>query len=358
MNPFSKQDVDAFLASQHAGTSIKYAYLPTPMIKPVSLLEDLSNFLVFVDLLYPKDYEQFDTDNRLFSVLKYFLSVWSTFSTDVYLPCSPYRGETFACFVNTSVGKVSFLAEECSIHPDVASFIIEDEVDRWRIEGTIDRQNLFCGNSLVFSHKGSLTLTYLPTEEQFVFSFPSITLSGLLFGTPESQFTGDVQMTYSKGSMHSVISFLPRPTIGGDSKVVRASVWRESTIAFRIEGRWDIGFEIIGEDGANSVFMVVSELNELQRFVLKPELQGALESQKVWKPLWMEVLSNPGLEGIKKEYMRLEKQKIQYYLVWEKCGKRESPLFNKTESGYEYKWKGKRTNFIERSCSAPHVEIK
>lgn len=42
--------------------------------------------------------------------------------------------------MNTSVGKVSFLAEECSIHPDVASFIIEDEVDRWRIEGTIDRQ--------------------------------------------------------------------------------------------------------------------------------------------------------------------------------------------------------------------------
>lgn len=102
--------------------------------------------------------------------------------------------------------------------------------------------------------------------------------------------------------------------------MVRASVWRESTIAFRIEGRWDIGFEIIGEDGANSVFMVVSELNELQRFVLKPELQGALESQKcvqgvkvsdrVWKPLWMEVLSNPGLEGIKKEYMRLGKQRV------------------------------------------------
>ena len=73
------------------GTSIKYAYLPTPMIKPVSLLEDLSNFLVFVNLLYPKEfahsagvrnsYEQFDTENRLFSVLKYFLSVWSTFST-------------------------------------------------------------------------------------------------------------------------------------------------------------------------------------------------------------------------------------------------------------------------------------
>ena len=54
----------------------------------------------------------------------------------------------------------------------------------------------------------------------------------------------------------------------------------------------------------------------------------------------------------------VEKQKIQYYLVWEKCGKRESPLFDKTESGYEYKWKGERTNFIERSCSTPHVEIK
>ena len=96
MNPFSKQDVTRFwrvstLVSRlyHSfdgiGTSIKYAYLPTPMIKPVSLLEDLSNFLVFVNLLYPKEfahsagvrnsYEQFDTENRLFSVLKYFLSV-------------------------------------------------------------------------------------------------------------------------------------------------------------------------------------------------------------------------------------------------------------------------------------------
>ena len=53
---------------------------------------------------------------------------------------------------------------------------------------------------------------------QFVFSFPSITLSGLLFGTPESQFTGDVQMTYSKGSMHSVISFLPRVALHCESE--------------------------------------------------------------------------------------------------------------------------------------------
>lgn len=33
-------------------------------------------------------------------------------------------------------------------------------------------------------------------------------------------------------------------------------------------------------------------------------------SGRVWKPLWMEVLSNPGLEGIKKEYMRLGKQRV------------------------------------------------
>lgn len=71
---------------------------------------------------------------------------------------------------------MSFLAEECSIHPDVCAFIVEDEVNHWRIEGTIDRQyafdflvtqrNLFCGNSLVFSHSGSLRITFLPTKEQ------------------------------------------------------------------------------------------------------------------------------------------------------------------------------------------------
>ena len=38
------------------GSAIKYAYLPSAMIKPVSFLEELSNFLVFVDLLYPKEY--------------------------------------------------------------------------------------------------------------------------------------------------------------------------------------------------------------------------------------------------------------------------------------------------------------
>lgn len=36
----------------------------------------------------------------------------------------------------------------------------------------------------------------------------------------------------------------------------------------------------------------------------------------------------------------VEKQKIQYYLVWEKCGKRESPLFNKTESGIRIQVEG------------------
>ena len=64
--------------------------------------------------------------------------------------------------------------------------------------------------------------------------------------------------------------------------MVRILVRRKADIVYRIYGRWDIGYEFTEEDGRSTVFVVMSELSELQRFVLKSDAQGMLESQKYW----------------------------------------------------------------------------
>ncbi len=97
--------------------------------------------------------------------------------------------------------------------------------------------------------------------------------------------------------------------------MVRILVRRKADIVYRIYGRWDIGYEFTEEDGRSTVFVVMSELSELQRFVLKSDAQGMLESQKywserrvrnrVWNPLRREMLNNSDWEGIKKEYVKL-----------------------------------------------------
>ena len=97
--------------------------------------------------------------------------------------------------------------------------------------------------------------------------------------------------------------------------MVHILVRRKADIVYRIYGRWDIGYEFTEEDGRITVFVVMSELSQLQRFVLKSDSQGMLESQqywsercirnRVWNPLRREMLNNSDGEGIKKEYVKL-----------------------------------------------------
>lgn len=89
--------------------------------------------------------------------------------------------------------------------------------------------------------------------------------------------------------------------LGGDSKSVRVLVYEKERIAYRLQGRWDIGYELLC-DSSQSVeeFLAIQTLKANRRFVLRDDLQGPMESlqykllltlsNRVWKSLRQEMI--------------------------------------------------------------------
>ena len=64
--------------------------------------------------------------------------------------------------------------------------------------------------------------------------------------------------------------------MGGDARTVRVLVFEKDRIVGRIQGRWDIGYELLRDSPQSSEeFLIV------RRFVLPEDLQGPTESL-VW----------------------------------------------------------------------------
>jgi singapore isolate B (sub-type 7) whole genome shotgun sequence assembly, scaffold_12 len=70
--------------------------------------------------------------------------------------------------------------------------------------------------------------------------------------------------------------------LGGDARTVRVLVFEKDRIVGRIQGRWDIGYELLRDSPQSSEeFLIVSRLKANRRFVLPEDLQGPTESL-VW----------------------------------------------------------------------------
>ena len=63
---------------------------------------------------------------------------------------------------------------------------------------------------------------------------------------------------------------------------MRVLVWEKDRIVGRIQGRWDIGYELLRDSPQSSEeFLLVNRLKANKRYVLPEELQGPTESL-VW----------------------------------------------------------------------------
>ena len=67
--------------------------------------------------------------------------------------------------------------------------------------------------------------------------------------------------------------------LGGDARTVRVLVLEKDRIVGRIQGRWDIGYELLRDSPQSSEeFLLVNRLKANKRYVLPEELQGPTES--------------------------------------------------------------------------------
>ena len=56
--------------------------------------------------------------------------------------------------------RISYLAEQCSIHPHTTAFHVEDDEKEFQLDGCIQPKYIVCGSSIRCMWRGSITLTH------------------------------------------------------------------------------------------------------------------------------------------------------------------------------------------------------
>ena len=102
-----------------------------------------------------------DPYKRFMIILKWYLSSWHYKIHGCKKPFNPIIGETFSCVVDTPESRVSYIAEQCSHHPPVTAFYLENQKKQYCANGYIWTKSQFTGNSAVSSMLGDITI-YLP----------------------------------------------------------------------------------------------------------------------------------------------------------------------------------------------------
>ena len=95
------------------------------------------------------------------TLLKWYLSSWHYKAHGCKKPYNPIIGETFSCVVDTAESRVSYVAEQCSHHPPVSAFYLENQKKQYCANGYVWTKSQFTGNSAMSSMVGRIDI-HLP----------------------------------------------------------------------------------------------------------------------------------------------------------------------------------------------------
>ncbi|UJR14969.1 hypothetical protein I4U23_001948 [Adineta vaga] len=193
--------------------------LPTFILERRSFLEMLADFLAHPDeFVNITNYET--PRERFIQVVKWYLSAFHAGrrSPVPKKPYNPILGEIFQCSYEfgsssseTTLAKdgpvpwasddnVTFIAEQTSHHPPIASFYAECPAKRIQIDGCLWTKSQFLGLSIGVHMIGDATVTLLDYDESYVMTFPSAygrsillvpwkhKITGTLFGPDKKEF--------------------------------------------------------------------------------------------------------------------------------------------------------------------------
>ena len=99
-------------------------------------------------------------------LLKWYLSSWHYKAHGCKKPYNPIIGETFSCVVDTAESRVSYIAEQCSHHPPVSAFYLENQKKQYCATGYVWTKSQFTGNSAVSNMVGRIDIHLPKFDEQ------------------------------------------------------------------------------------------------------------------------------------------------------------------------------------------------
>jgi len=203
-------------------------------------------------------------------------------------PYNPILGEVFQCQYDWGdAGKTLYVAEQVSHHPPVSAFYSTNRKGGWQMHAVMQPKSKFLGNSAASILDGYGQIEILGLGEDYVFSFPSYYVRGLLIGVMRMEISGDVTISCRKTGLSCALTFANKGFFKGENNSVSGKVVRmadKSEVA-KISGRWDRVMKI-KRGGSESVLLDV-EAEKTRTYcamsVQPEEQQNYFESRRVWK---------------------------------------------------------------------------
>ncbi|CAF2741450.1 unnamed protein product [Rotaria sp. Silwood2] len=278
--------------------------LPTFILERRSFLEMLADFLAHPDQFVNVTDCQTPRD-RFIQVVKWYLSAFHAGrkSPVPKKPYNPILGETFQCLYNlgasssssstvtkdgpvpwASDDNVTFIAEQTSHHPPIASFYAECPAKHIQIDGCLWTKSKFLGLSVAVHMIGDATLTLLDHDERYVMTFPSAYGRSIL-GVPWFEMGGKVSIDCEKTGYSAHIEFLTKPFYNGKKHQITGTLFGPEKKEFcKIDGEWNgIMYARYSDTKISDIFFDTKTTPVIKKSVRPIAEQDEFESRCLWK---------------------------------------------------------------------------
>ncbi|CAF5153576.1 unnamed protein product [Rotaria magnacalcarata] len=243
--------------------------------------------------------------DRFIQVVKWYLSAFHAGRKSAVpkKPYNPILGETFQCLYdigsssssNDAIAKdgpvswasdnhVTFIAEQTSHHPPIASFYAECPAKHIQIDGCLWTKSKFLGLSVAVHMIGDAILTLLDHDERYVITFPSAYGRSIL-GVPWFEMGGKVTIDCEKTGYTANIEFLTKPFYNGKKHQIIGTLFGPDKKEFcKIDGEWNgVMNAKYSDTKISEVFFDTKKTAVIKKIVRPIAEQSEYESRRLWK---------------------------------------------------------------------------
>ena len=314
----SKSLIWTLVKQVRPGMDLSKVVLPTFILEPRSFLDKLTDYYYHADILSEAVTTE-DPFTRIKLVVKWYLSGFYKKPKGLKKPYNPIIGETFRCYWHhpKTNSRTFYIAEQISHHPPVSAFHITNRHDGFTINGSILAKSKFYGNSLSAVLDGTAKLTFLKRGEDYFITMPYAHCKGILIGTLTMEMGGKVSIVCPKTGYRCEMEFKLKPFLGSceaSNRIVGKLKCGSDTIA-TLDGRWDQEIHYKDKNtGEESLFWQPTpevKSQRLKRFTVPLELQGDMESERLWNNVSDAVVSADMKSATEEKFILEERQRTE-----------------------------------------------
>jgi len=199
----------SFISQLSVGQDLTKISLPAVFQYPYSALElGGHRSTSFCHLLYQANKEE-DPFNRMLCAVRWFLSSTQKEKFEKK-PYNPILGEWHFCWAdNEEWGRTCYLGEQTEHHPPICSFCMRNTEADVTVEGFVQVDITFHGNSVTVGTKGPMKVDMGKRKERYTFScmLPNVGVKNVILGTKRIAWEGEATIVCEETGYKATMFF-------------------------------------------------------------------------------------------------------------------------------------------------------